>query len=85
MYPPIICKCGRSLGDLFDVYKKIREDRIQADLEERIKNKRKIVVENIKISADNNIEMGDVLDKLKLDLDCCRDSLLTWVEFKELY
>jgi DNA-directed RNA polymerase subunit N (RpoN/RPB10) len=80
MYPMIVCRCGRSLGDLFDAFKKIRRDLVL----ERA-NKLNISPAKLMVSADINIEIGDILDMFHLSSDCCRQVMLTQVEFTELY
>ena len=81
MFPHIICFCGRSLGDIYDIYKFMRAERhaiaykATAPLDPAILP----IVESVQV------KMGDVMDMLHIHVDCCRQRLLTAVEFNDIY
>ena len=80
MYPYIVCYCGRSLGDLFDVFKAMRSELYTATF-----GHVQFDPSMLAIIPDLQVELGEVLNSLHLHLDCCRARMLTQVEFKELY
>lgn len=80
MYPYIVCYCGRSIGDLFDVFKAMRNELYMTTFGHTVFDPSMLA-----IMPDLQVELGEVLDNLHLHLDCCRARMLTQVEFKELY
>lgn len=81
MYPRIICNCGRSLGDLYDLFSEIRKD-IYKDQYATIGN---IDPTLLAVTESMPIEMGVYLDKLKLFTSCCRVIMITQISFKEIF
>lgn len=80
--PVIVCRCGRSLGDLFQAYRAIRVKKIAAAAGALPGD---IPPTKIKSSIANlKIELGDELDKLGLPLDCCRTIFTTQALASEL-
>jgi DNA-directed RNA polymerase subunit N (RpoN/RPB10) len=82
MYPYVVCFCGRSIGDLYDIYKAIRIERIK---EAYAESGLDIDPGMWFISDIANVEMGDVLDSLNLYTGCCRSHMIAQTEFKEYY
>jgi DNA-directed RNA polymerase subunit N (RpoN/RPB10) len=85
MYPPIVCTCGRSLGDLYDCYKHILLERTAKYMAEH--GLEKIKPEMLAIGNDTTIMMGDILNQLgiSIHMDCCRKTMLGVAEFKNFY
>lgn len=75
MIIPVKCfTCGKVLGDKYLYYlKEIAEE----------KNKKNITDDNIQYLTDDAMDKsieGNVLDKLKLNRQCCRRHMLTHVD-----
>jgi len=82
MYAYIVCFCGRSLGDLFDLFREMRAIKYAdaySNLDFDIDPNLLAITESVQVKLD------DVLDDLCLNLDCCRTHMLTQVEFAEIY
>ncbi len=82
MYPYIICFCGHSLGEIYDLYCAMRDD---------------IYIEAYSWMAEEGIdfsllpildakgaELHTVFESLHIHADCCRARLLTQVMFEEI-
>lgn len=82
MLPLITCKCGRSIGDIYDLYKILCRQKIEKYLQD---NKIDIKPELISISDEFSPEMRDIFEILSINLMCCKTSLMTNVEFSSLY
>lgn len=80
MYPYIVCCCGRSIGDLFDVFSAMRSELYLITF-----GQTKFDPALLPIMPDLKVELGEILDNLHLHHDCCRVRIMTQVEFKELY
>jgi len=83
MYPPIVCGCGRSLGDIYDVYKYLRKLEIEKKINET--KRANVLPEHFMSSYEIEVEVGKILTDLGLTLECCRNNMLSCVEFRELY
>ena len=83
MYPYILCFCGRSLGDLYDVFKAMRLEKIADayDLEDATD----IDPYLIAISDKFDITLESVFAALNIQTECCRVRMMSQVELKELY
>lgn len=80
MYPLIVCVCGRSIGDLFDLFKAMQKEKYTSrfgDIE--------FDPDMIAVNPALQVEVGDILDDLKLTNECCRTKMICQVEFKEVY
>lgn len=78
MYPLILCFCGRSLGDIYDVYLKIRNKKFaDAGLS-------KVDPRFIPLTEASNINMEDTFTSLGITMMCCKNHLNSQVEFKSL-
>ena len=80
MYPLIRCYCGRELGYLYMIFKKIRERKLNqlygTDL----------IEPHMRLVASKELTLGTELTELGIaesDI-CCRTHMLTQVEFKNL-
>jgi DNA-directed RNA polymerase subunit N (RpoN/RPB10) len=82
MLYPILCHCGRSLGDLADCYKYLRWRKIQELIQ---RSDRNIAPSVLNMVDDLSPEMDDIFKQLKLDMECCRMKMMTTVEFWDLY
>jgi DNA-directed RNA polymerase subunit N (RpoN/RPB10) len=80
MYPLVVCYCGRSLADLFDLFIELRKRKLQASFGDR-----DIDPDVLAFSDTLQVKTGDILDKLNLRLDCCRGHMISQVEFYDLY
>ena len=83
MYPYIVCYCGRSLGDIYDLFKALchekyvlaHDDGVDMDIDPSM----------LAIAESVNVDISDVFDQLHMHVDCCRARLMSQVEFKEYY
>jgi len=80
MYPYIVCYCGRSLGDLYDLFKELRA----AEFRKKF-GKLEIDPGMIATAEDLQVELDGVFKMLHLNLQCCRVRMMSQIEFKELY
>lgn len=85
MYPYIVCYCGRSLGDIFDIFKLLRLEKYMAAYEKSDGIEWDIDPTMLAISEVVDIDLSDVFDQLRIYTDCCRSRLMSQVEFKEYY
>ena len=83
MYPYITCYCGRSLGDLYDLFKEMRLKKYINFMKEH--PELNIDPYMIPYCDDISIPLRDVFEALNINLQCCRARMLTQVEYKELY
>lgn len=79
MYPYIVCSCGRSIGDLYDLYLEMKNEKIEASADVEIDPLLLAITDSV------SIDMSDVLDDLGLHVECCRTRITTLVQFKDLY
>lgn len=80
MFPPIVCFCGRSIADICDLFKALKAEKLAS-----IGGRDNILPEMLAFTEEANVEMGDILDALHLNLECCRSRLLGLVEYKNVY
>lgn len=81
MYPFIVCFCGNSVGDIYDLYKAMKlskyvevYDETQLDIDPSL----------LAISDNIQLELSDVFDDLNVDMDCCKTRLMGMVMMTEL-
>lgn len=82
MYPYVRCYCGRSIGDLYDIYTSIKLARYQEVYE---KSDYVYDPKTMALNTRIQVEMGDVLDALGLKMECCRARMITQIEFKDFW
>jgi DNA-directed RNA polymerase subunit N (RpoN/RPB10) len=82
MYPYIICYCGRSLGDIYDLFKALRREKYVEFFKKEGLN---INPDKIPFAENVDIRMRDVFEQLNIDMPCCKTRLMSTVEYKELY
>lgn len=82
MYPYIVCFCGRSLGDIYDLFKAMKLVKYNA---EYAKNDLDVDPSLLAISEQVEVDLSDVFEALCIHTDCCRVRLMSQVEFKDLY
>lgn len=72
MYPPIVCRCGRPIGDIRQVY-----DLMMAEVFKRagLTNP-----DTARFTAD--VSCNEVISALKIKRDCCKIQLMSHIEFK---
>ena len=74
MIIPVRCySCGRVIGDKWAYFEKKRSEKLA-----------KSKAETISHAEVRDVAMGDVLDKLGLDLYCCRAAMLTNVSLMDV-
>ncbi len=78
MYPFVLCFCGRSLADIYDLFVALRREKYAAAYAD-------IDPYYLPISATVRVDLVDVFEQLNIHMDCCRTRLLTQVEFKNIY
>lgn len=80
--PVILCRCGRSLGDIYPAYKALRLKKIANFCN---KNANEIPATKIKSSVSEfKIDMIDELHSLGITLQCCITVLTTQTTASEL-
>lgn len=81
MLTPVRCfTCGSSTGHVATVFAHERRRRAKAALTER-----GTVPNMAMVDAGLQLACGDVLDRLKIDRDCCRKTLITAMIFQDHY
>lgn len=78
MYPYILCTCGRSIGDLYELYIAMRRELID---EAGMKEYLPIYAQEI----DSKIKTSEILDNLNLHKLCCRTKMITFIPFYSVY
>jgi DNA-directed RNA polymerase subunit N (RpoN/RPB10) len=80
MYPYIVCRCGRSLGDLYDLYQAMKRAKYADEFGD-------VVIDPtlIMLTEELQIDINDIFEALHLDNDCCRSCMLSQVEIDEYY
>ena len=82
MWPYIRCFCGRSLGQYFDLYKRLaRQKYIDFFKKEGID----VNPVHIPISENIPVTHEDIFKKLNITSECCITRMLTQVEFIEYW
>lgn len=87
MYPFIVCFCGRSLGDLYDVFCLMRRAKYEQACKKADKNADNTDIDpsSIPLTESLQVDLVDVFEQLNLHLDCCRIRIQSQVEFKNIY
>ena len=80
MYPYIVCYCGRSIGDLYDLFKELRAAKFADSFGEF-----DIDPSMIPITEELQVDLDDIFKSLHIHVPCCRTRLMSQIEFKELY
>ncbi len=82
MYPFILCFCGRSLGDLYDLFCAMRAQRYEEAYKEM-----GTVIDPLFIpfSDSFNITLADIFEALHINQVCCRMHIHTQIEYKHVY
>ena len=79
MFPYIVCTCGRSIGDIYDLYLALVFDLI---------NKEKNLVKNTlnyqMFTHENANRIFNILN-IPPESMCCRTHIMTQVQFKDVY
>jgi len=82
MLIPVSCvSCGRSIGDVAPIYKKVIRNRMLKWAED---NNFELTPANMSIFATNMENMMDLLDALKIDR-CCRVHVISNIDFCDHY
>jgi DNA-directed RNA polymerase subunit N (RpoN/RPB10) len=81
MYPYIRCFCGRSIGDIYNLFKELKRREIAKFMKEKNLN---TSPEFLPISSDMEVPLNDVFKQLHVNTQCCRARLLSQVEFSDL-
>ena len=81
MLTPVRCfSCGRSTGHVATIMAAARRKRAKQILAERDTTPTMTMVD-----AGLQMACGDILDRLKIPLDCCRKTLITTMIFQDYY
>lgn len=81
MLVPVLCfTCGYPVGDVEDLFHHMRAARVRAVLAER-----GTVAAQAATDAGLQIDCGDILDRLGVEHDCCRMTLVTAMIYTDLY
>lgn len=92
MYPPIVCRCGLSLGHIAEAYRELVNKKFLMEFERRFPEKKiselfpkaKNISEYMK-HLDWEFSRDDILDALGISMECCRTVMITNREFKDFY
>jgi len=80
MLIPILCTCGKNISSYYEIF---QLERIEKN-KEIFKNHGNNVIPSMISTADElQANMGEVLDKMHMNRDCCRQKMLTSVNFHE--
>lgn len=80
----VLCKsCGRCLGNINDLFMKMRNDAISKEL--NAGQNADINAVMVPFADDINIDMGDIYKKLHINNECCMNSLIANVTFRSVY
>jgi DNA-directed RNA polymerase subunit N (RpoN/RPB10) len=77
MYSYILCYCGRSLGDVADLFDRLRQEKYKK-------------LYNVEVNAEfihamaTQVELNDIFELLHIYLPCCRLRLMTQVKIQDL-
>ena len=83
MFPYILCTCGRDIGSLKEIIRAVCDEIIS---EEKSKSANPEMMSSFIPFADTiHPNLGPVYDACHLNLDCCRKSVMTCVEFHKIY
>jgi DNA-directed RNA polymerase subunit N (RpoN/RPB10) len=81
MLIPIRClSCGQPINDIAIAFNKARVERVKKELKDRGTVSSQVIVD-----ASIKIEMGDVLDDLGIEDDCCRRALTAAMDIRDHY
>ena len=80
MYPYIVCYCGCSIGDYYDLFKAMRADKFALEFGDT-----DIKPNLVSLNDELQVELDDILNMLNITHDCCRTRMMSQIEFKELY
>jgi hypothetical protein len=82
MYPYIICFCGKSLGDIYDMFLAMKHDLYKSHIDEfKITSDAGMSILDSRLS----ISLVPIFDMCRLDNECCRTHIQKQVQFKEIY
>lgn len=86
MFPYVVCpSCGWCIGQISPLFDAMRKDRYAAALKEKGIDVDTANHEMIQSNEGVSVELGDILDKLGVRMECCRVKLLTQVQFYSIY
>jgi DNA-directed RNA polymerase subunit N (RpoN/RPB10) len=81
MLIPILCPtCGGAIGHIASIFRKIRRDRAQAQL-----NKTGTLPQHAMVDGTLELDMTDVIVRLGITADCCRGHLATAMDIRDYY
>jgi DNA-directed RNA polymerase subunit N (RpoN/RPB10) len=81
MLVPVLCfTCGCAVGDVAPLFRHMRAARARAILAER-----GTTATRAGADAGLRVDCGDILDRLGVDHDCCRKTLITAMVFTDYY
>ncbi len=82
MYCIIVCpECGKCLACVYDIFMKMRRDRIEEHLQESFVD---IDPFFLQLYEMQGVKFGDILDDLNIKVMCCRVHMIAQVEIREL-
>ena len=80
MYPYILCVCGRSLGEHYDLFKeKRRAIYVEAFGDHVFDPTMLAIIDKL------GVDFSSVFEDLHLTTECCKVKMMTQVEFKDIY
>lgn len=80
MMCPVVCfSCGLPI-EVEDLFKHLRADRVKTILSER-----NTTATQATSDAGLQIDCSDILDKLKINYDCCRKTIISAMDFTDYY
>ncbi len=86
MFPYIVClSCGRNIGSLWPAFKAMRADAHEAAVTAAGYDVRTVNERILASSGAVTVELGEILDQLGINMECCRTKMLTQKPFYDYY
>lgn len=82
MLCPVLCTCGKELNAYYAAFCQVRQEKM---IEVMKNHPSTILPEMMDISDELQPMLGEALDAMHMDRECCRQKLLTSVNFHEFY
>lgn len=68
------CTCGNALSSYIEYYNAVKYDRFKTEMEKTYPGVNPALIDD----TDIKYKMGDVLDDLHMDNECCRVKMITY-------
>lgn len=86
MHCPVLCTCGKSLAAYYNAFRRIRAEEMKKIVQNHsAKNATDIKSDMIAVSDDLNPMLGKYLDDMNITRECCRQIMISSVDFKDKF